>query len=303
MRKKHKAIRVFVTEGCNANCNNCFNHSIRTKKELSTSEFEALCVYLTNSGFTSLKMMGGEPTYHSNFEKIYRIAQDNFKNVALFTNALNDKIINLNPRGKDCIIYNMNFSDMLTQEKVLSEKQGKRTMKFQITPETDVVRTVDSILFWRRIDARLKPSFTFDCTTNIFDEKKVLISKIVAFEKKLDELDIPYGFDHRVPLCFLLGCKDKMSYPGGSCRAETAGLIDAGLNLRYCNQHHDVIVRMLNENNEYIDWEIIKNHLLKYYYQQQIRILNGECINCKLFGDFCNGGCWGEKNSLSVTPQ
>ena len=186
---------------------------------------------------------------------------------------------------------------------MLSDKQGKRTMKFQITSATDVVKTVDSILLWRGIDPRLKPSFTFDCTTNIFDEKEVLISKIVELEKKMDELEIPYGFDHRVPLCFLLGCKDKMSYPGGSCRVENAGLIDAGLNLRYCNQHHDIVVRMLNENNEYIDWEIVKNHLLKYYYQQQLRILDGGCINCNLFGEFCNGGCWGEKNSLSVIPQ
>ena len=257
MRKKHRAIRVFVTEGCNANCQNCFNHSIRGINELSTSEFKGLCVYLIKSGFTSLKMMGGEPTFHSNFEEIYRIAQDNFNSVALFTNALNEKIININPRGKDCIIYNMNFADTLTKEKVLSDKQGKRTMKFQITSATDVVKTVDSILLWRGIDPRLKPSFTFDCTTNIFDEKEVLISKIVELEKKMDELEIPYGFDHRVPLCFLLGCKDKMSYPGGSCRVENAGLIDAGLNLRYCNQHHDIVVRMLNENNEYIDWEIV----------------------------------------------
>ena len=108
MRKKHRAIRVFVTEGCNANCQNCFNHSIRGINELSTSEFKGLCVYLIKSGFTSLKMMGGEPTFHSNFEEIYRIAQDNFNSVALFTNALNEKIININPRGKDCIIYNMN---------------------------------------------------------------------------------------------------------------------------------------------------------------------------------------------------
>ena len=299
----HKAIRVFVTEGCNASCKNCFNSSIRGCQEIAPNRFEELCKYLVSSGFTSLKMMGGEPTVHTQFQTIYQISKAYFKNVALFTNSLNDEVCHIEPREKDTIIYNMNFEKTLTKEKLLIEKKGRRTLKYQITDHTDEKELINSITNWKKIDNRVKPSFTFDCVSNIFEQKDILQSKIVFLEKELNSLQIEYGFDHRVPVCFLLGCKEKLSYPSGCCKVENSGLIDSSLNIRYCNQNHNSIISLINSNGEFKSWNIIENYLLKYYYQQQLEILKGKCIDCELYGDICNGGCWGTKNSDYVVPQ
>lgn len=292
-RLPHKSIRVFLTESCNANCMNCFNKSARTDSEMNIEDFDRLCKYLIEADFTSLKIMGGEPTTHTCFSDMISIAQHYFRNIAIFTNAINDCITKITPREKDVIVYNMNFEPSLTPEKIMTEKPGKRTIKIQINERSNVDQILSMIYKWRAIDKRVKPSFTFDCMTNIFEHKTYLTSCISSLEEVLSEKDIPYDFDHRVPLCFLLGCKEKMSYPGGICKVENSGLIDSSLNLRYCNQHHDKVLNLV-KGGSFIDWEIAKNYLLKYYYQQQIQIMDQGCINCRLFGDYCNGGCWGK---------
>ena len=50
-KSTHKAIRVYITERCNANCPNCFNANNRMNKEMSLSDFTDLCKYLKKNGF------------------------------------------------------------------------------------------------------------------------------------------------------------------------------------------------------------------------------------------------------------
>ena len=291
---KKRAIRVFLTEGCNANCGNCFNKDARQGKELTAEEFSSLCKYLSEAGFNVLKVMGGEPTVHSQFADMIEIAQKYFARVSVFTNALNGTILSFSPRGQDTIVYNMNFESTLTEEKLLLDKPGRRTLKYQISVNTDISLVKQSILMWRTFSDRIKPSFTYDCTCDIFQIREVLLEKTLDLEHWLKKNSIRYGFDHNLPLCFYKDRKESVgvSYPAGRCNVETAGLVDSHLNLRYCNQHHDVVIN-LKKDNDFIPWEVVKNSLLLEYYKVQISVLESGCIECKAFGTECNGGCWG----------
>ena len=294
--KSHRAIRVFLTEMCNANCSNCFNRVARGGKEIDLDTFTRLCEYLEASGFNSLKVMGGEPTTHSVFPQMIDVAQKYFSNVAIFTNALNDEILQINPRRKDTIVYNMNFEPFLTEAKLILDKPGRRTLKFQVNENTDVNSLESKIIKWTSYDTeRIKSSFTFDCTSDIFKHRELLIGKVAELEKFLQDRNLPYGFDHRVPICFFKDSPIHITYPSGRCRVETAGLIDANLNLRYCNQHNDIVTSLLNSDGSFIPWDIVKNYLLAYSYKLQLAIFETGCKDCRYFGDHCNGGCWGSK--------
>ena len=291
---KNKSIRVLLTEKCNAACPNCFNAKIRTATEFDTKKFESLCDYLSDAGFTSLKIMGGEPTVNSSFLDLIEISKRYFYSIHIFTNAINDALCNIKIREQDSIIYNMNFSDTLTESKLVLEQPGKRCLKYQLNKETDIEKLLESInKFMRFAPKRIYPSFTFDCTYNIFKDKDILLSLLDKLEKRLRSLKIKYGFDHKLPVCFVDNKYD-ISYRTGLCRVETSGLIDASLNLRYCNQHHDSVCSLVDKDGKYLSWKIVKNNLLKYYYKQQLELLEGPCGVCEEFGTKCNGGCWGQ---------
>jgi MoaA/NifB/PqqE/SkfB family radical SAM enzyme len=89
--------------------------------------------------------MGGEPTIHPDFSKITKIAQKHFKTVSVFTNAINNKIQEFEPRDNDSIIYNFKFAKLLNKEKLLPEKPGRRSLEIQITSTTNTDKVVDNI--------------------------------------------------------------------------------------------------------------------------------------------------------------
>lgn len=290
---RKRSIRILLTEKCNASCPNCFNSKIRTAAEFDPDKFEGLCNYLSRSGFSSLKIMGGEPTVNSHFLDLIEISKRYFYGVHIFSNALSDAICDIKLREHDSIIYNMNFSNSLTERKFVLTQPGKRCLKYQLNKDTDIDKLLDSINYFMSFSPkRIYPSFTFDCTYDIFKDRDILLELLDNLEKRLRSLKIKYGFDHKLPVCFV-DDKHEISYRTGLCRVETSGLIDVSLNLRYCNQHHESVCSLVDDNGNYIPWGIVKNRLLKYYYEQQLEIMKGPCGDCEKFETECNGGCWG----------
>lgn len=294
VKRTSKAIRVFIAEGCNASCPNCFNREIRGNAEMDPIVFQDLCNYLRESRFTAIKVMGGEPTMHSQFKTMIEIAQRYFHNVSIFTNAINDELLTIVLRDSDTVVYNMNFASQLTPNKLLLNQPGKRSLKIQISENSNVNTIIAIIEKWISFSPdRIKPSFTFDCTQNIFLNKDILIEKLAKLENEMEKRQIHYGYDHKIPKCF---CSQTavLHYPSGLCRPETAGLIDTKLNLHYCNQFHENLISLKNVCGTFIPWNVAKNYILKAFYKRQLDILEGPCATCAFFGIACNGGCWGK---------
>ena len=295
-KNKHKAIRVYITERCNANCPNCFNANNRMNKEMSVSDFTELCIYLQKNGFNHLKIMGGEPTLHKDFSEIIRIAQKYFTTISIFTNGLLDSVKNIKLRKSDSIIYNFNFNKTLTPEKMFFSIGGTRAFEIQVNPKTNEEALVLRILeLTKNFNVRI--SLTLDCTANIFLEKASVIPKLKFIEDKLLENKKSFSYDHKIPLCYLYKTGLHISN-NHKCTTKDAGLIGADLSFRFCNQHAGILTNLKN-GNDFLPWAIIDNYINKTYYEIQLKALENYCMNCVFYNSKCNGGCWIPKDSIS----
>lgn len=292
----HKAIRVYVTERCNANCSNCFNANNRMNKEMSLSDFSDLCKYLQKNGYNHLKIMGGEPTLHEQFPEIIHVAQENFTTISIFTNGLLDSVKKIKLRKSDSIIYNFNFNKSLSLEKMFFSIGGTRAFEIQVNPKTNEEILVSRILeLTKGFDVRL--SLTLDCTANIFIEKSSVIPKLRYIEAKLFENNKSFSYDHKIPLCYLY--KTGLHFSNNhKCTTKDAGLIGADLSFRFCNQHSGILIN-LKDGNDFLPWSIIDNYIKKSFYEIQQKALDKYCLNCIFYDSKCNGGCWIPKDSIT----
>lgn len=175
MVKTIKHIRFYITENCNAKCNNCFNSSNRTNAEMTITNFSQLCAYFKYNGIKHLKIMGGEPTIHPYFLDFINIAQKNFDEITIFTNAINDSISSINLRENDKIVYNFKFAKVINSKKLLVAQLGKRALEVQILKNLNVDVTKNNILRIFKLFPKIEVYLTLDCTINIFSERDSVI--------------------------------------------------------------------------------------------------------------------------------
>ena len=291
-------MRVYITERCNASCPNCFNASSRQNTEMSIDTFSLLCQYLSENGISILKVMGGEPSIHTEFKKIIEIAQSYFSNVVIFTNGLDKQIQSVKLRNSDSIVYNFTFNKSLSAEKLLLQQDGKRTFEIQVTNITNENELIDRIVYFSRLsENKIRISLTLDCTSNIFKTKEIVVKKLQVIEKRLFEENIHFSYDHKMPLCFLY--KTGL-HPNNSslCEVETSAVIDSNLNLRFCLQNPEKLVS-LYQNGHFVPWSILLNHLYKKFYELRTTALGKICLDCVFFNKKCNGGCWIPKSNIT----
>lgn len=297
-QKELKSMRVYVTERCNANCKSCFNAMSRTNAEMPVDAFLRLCKYLKENGITFLKIMGGEPTIHNDFEKIVEIAQEYFSGLSLFTNGINKRIKKVSFRETDSVVFNFSFNKLLNEESLYLGNGGRRSLEIQIHSDTDEIELTKRIIDIAKIDReRIHISLTLDCTSNIFLEKQTIVKKLRYIEQQLFDNDFKFGYDHRMPLCYLY--KTGLHPSGdGICSFPNSGLIGADLKLRFCNQHNEKILNLVDDGR-FLPWTIVKNHLRKRYFELQAESLNKICSECIFYGEGCNGGCWIANDKIS----
>lgn len=293
-----ESIRVYVTEKCNANCPSCINAMSRTKSEMSVENFSSLCKYLSDNGIVHLKMMGGEPTVHNNFEKLVEIAQESFEGLTIFTNGINNRIKNIKLRESDSVTYNFLFNKSISKENLYLENGGRRNFQVQVHKDVDEIQLGNRIVELVNIcKEKIGVALSLDCTSNIFKDRKILIEKLSNIEKILFENEIEFQYDNKIPMCFLYG-SNMNNENDGMCSVDISGVIDSDLHLRYCLQNSEKIFKIY-DSNKFVPWEILLNHLYKYSYSLRQKALNKICLNCNLFNRNCNGGCWISKDFIT----
>lgn len=296
-KTRHKAMRVYVTERCNAKCPNCFNAKSRSDKEMPLEDFKDLCQYLKSNGFNFLKIMGGEPTIHADFVKIIEIAQNNFNGIVIFSNGITDSIKDIQLRENDSVVYNFTFDKFFSKEKMYFENGGKRTFEVQVKTTIDEKELVKRIKELVK-DANVRISLTLDCMANIFTEKQVVLPKLKYIENELMAANLTFNYDHMIPLCYLYKTGLHVSRNSSMCTTRTAGLISSDLFFKFCNQHSASLVS-LKQDGKFIPWSIVENHMQKVFYELRAKALNDYCLNCVYFNKKCNGGCWIPKDIIS----
>jgi len=104
---------VLLTNICNQKCSYCFaaNQLEQKKTEMSFKDFKFVLSFLKKNNEKTIRLMGGEPTLHSQFEKIidYIISQD--LKVHIFTNGLfSNKTANFLVEKRQNIKYSFNIN-------------------------------------------------------------------------------------------------------------------------------------------------------------------------------------------------
>lgn len=295
-----KYMRIYITERCNAKCKNCFNANSRSNSEMAKEDFLELCKFLRANKITQVKIMGGEPTVHPDFVEIIETAQTYFDRVTIFTNGLlHEKLDSIYLRENDAVVYNFTFSKAYTAQALLLKQPGYRSLEVQIKKDSNISMICSELTrIYELADHRsVGISFTLDCTSNILAEKKELIPKIKALVDFASANNYPYSFDHAMPFCFLF--QSGLSIGNNSfCQLYDTGLIDADFNLRMCNQFSKTLIR-IRQQNKFIPWQILCNHIQKAYFETQNTCLNKVCQECVFYDQLCNGGCWMGKDFIS----
>ncbi len=286
-------MRILVTENCNAKCPHCFNGAYREKKEIDIDVFCSLCEYLSKNHIDRLKIMGGEPTIHSAFEELVSIAQSYFVSVVIFTNAINERILNIKPRVNDTIVYNFNFiSSRFDCNKFLFSLPGRRRLEVQISSKTNIDNVINRLFLFRDYP-NLQINLTLDCMEDIFNKKQILEQKLNALSIFITrELNKSFFIDHKIPICFFgTNAHSHKSF----CSLDCAGLIDSSLRLRYCNQYELPLCNILDKDGNYISFENVKSELEKGYNLKLDYLADNKCKDCSYFPHMCNGGCFAHK--------
>ena len=294
-----KSIRFYITEQCNAKCNNCFNRKERNNAQMDLDHFVELCDYFSSNGYTLLKVMGGEPTLHPQFEEIITIAQQKFPRVNLFTNAITNALQAFNPRIEDGIIYNFKFHRAITKDKLLLDKEGMRCLEIQVTSHTDCESLINAIKSVAELsNGRVHPVLTLDCTSNIFEEKNIVIPIYEYIWDFCKRLGLEVGQDHLIPMCYIIGSKIPMPHKGIMCNTDCAGLIDANYNVRFCNQYSDILTNIYQKGKYILPIEDYKKIIVSKFAEIQSTSSNKGCKTCPMHNTYCNGGCFAAKDNI-----
>lgn len=296
--------RIYITEACNAKCPNCFNKNARKGNYMDVESFEKLCRFLSGHGGTQIKIMGGEPTIHPDFSEIMHVAQSYFEVVSLFTNALSPALLEFSPRPKDIITYNFKFRRRLDKDNLFLNLPGIRNLEIQVVPSVIKEKLFEEILRITSLDrSRIIPCFTLDCTANIFRDREQIVPIYDYLITQCRKEGVAFGQDHLIPLCFLSDTHIPMHKSGTNCLLNCAGLIDSSYNLRFCNQHSEVLVNFF-KGDETITISDIE-HVLTNKYNKIMSDIEGKgCGSCAMFGKYCNGGCFVGKSSIPfINPK
>lgn len=288
------SFRVLITEYCNANCPNCFNAKYRKNKEMSTKNFKKLCRYLSDNGIKVLKIMGGEPTVHTEFEKIISIAQTYFESIIIFTNSINDRIKNIKLRENDSITYNFMFiNESYDISKLLLDQPGKRSIEVQVSSDCDENNIIKKMKWLNsncNFGDKVQYNLTLNCIENIFSKEEEIVKKwnyIVNYIQNILQMD--YNIDHNIPKCY--STRINVNRNCNLCSINCSGLIDVDFYLRYCNQFEARIINIMNEDS-FVDYNIVLSELKKTLKQKVTKNYEKKCFNCSEYGKSCNGGCF-----------
>lgn len=87
----NNAPNILLTNLCNARCEYCFARDEMNRnmvQEMKYKDFLKVVKFLKKNKVTSLRLMGGEPTLHTQFEKVVMVGLKKFDNIVIFSNGL-----------------------------------------------------------------------------------------------------------------------------------------------------------------------------------------------------------------------
>lgn len=313
---------ILITNFCNQNCNFCFANlemsRKQTNREIPLQYFKQLLLRLKRSGtsFNTIKLLGGEPTLHSQFENIIELSLKHFSYVQVFTNGIftQEKANFLKkffPRIK--LAFNLTTPGFLGNKKIHQlvldyikdfSSKTKITISITIDPDTDIkslvkpigMEIIKSVNLFRiglaNPIAREKNWYEFKNFRKIGRKLYTLVSHIRNINSRA-RFFLNCGFTH----CMFTNSqyrylkKNKTKIFGWGCFGKTSSFdINPDLTAFHCLPLSTQYRLSLSSNNlSQVNKQFI---LLQYKYWGNILVET--CQKCKVYGHMpnkCPGPC------------
>lgn len=103
-------MNIILTTNCNLDCSYCFARSLRTAQapgEMSMDELDTL-IHTLDPARDPVRLMGGEPTLHSQYRTILKTLKRRGFKITVFTNGIHPNLRRSTPHLPDKILLNLN---------------------------------------------------------------------------------------------------------------------------------------------------------------------------------------------------
>lgn len=161
-----QSLNILITNYCNEKCDFCFARQEMKRqlipREMTLIDYGKILQKLKNKNVDTVKLLGGEPTLHTNFEQIINLTLEKFPFIQIFTNG----------------IFNDNKSKFL--EKFFPRIKltfNLMTPSFQFNPQIRELLIKRIISYASRTEITL--SLTIDPTSNIDFILNIVSEKVV----------------------------------------------------------------------------------------------------------------------------
>ncbi|MEQ8221231.1 MAG: radical SAM protein [Candidatus Eremiobacterota bacterium] len=305
---KEKKMRVLLTEKCNKSCANCFYREDHggQNKDMPLKQAEMLFKRLSELDYKVLKIMGGEPMIHPDFYYLLGLANSLFNRVTVFTNGTAENFKPEKFSRKNAVIINFKFYKSIMYERFAELSRIAKGLIFAIiidndTDTSDICGKINEIYHILSIinpDSDVIFQVSLDCMADPLKNREELNRKWLSVAKYIHEISPQIlSFDHVPPECFwnedsLRFLEDVIGtdYHRSGCGLHDSGLIDASLNLRFCNVYPEPL-GSLWDGEKLINMELIPE-LLQEGFKKKQELLKALPLCSTCTSQTCNGGCF-----------
>jgi len=311
-------MNINITTICNLRCPYCFAVDLwkaagkrPSDREISIANLHKVIRFLKRSKIWEFRMIGGEPTLHSRFERIYTEVADNGFRVELFSNGvINGRKVDFLARqdSLDAIVINIQQLEMYrpAQRRQLMytlERLGSRVSLGYVIYRTDFdLRFLIPIMAKYPVRRGVKLSFaapTLTCRNAYLPPHKhrLVIQRLVVQAGQLGKAGIKMFPDTAFMWC--LFTKQQLESLRRSINFRPVNLcmpvleVSPNLTVFRCFGTASLtdprlkITRFKNVQEAF-----------KYFSAREAGIkqagLFGECLHCQIKGSLCGGGCVAE---------
>jgi len=273
---------------------------------MSLEMFEKALDYISRSGMRQVRLMGGEPTLHPDFQSFVLIALDMDFDIMLFSNGLAEDNISgfleSIPDAKLTVLLNTIHPDEKFTEGIEQQQKFMKKLGSRIIPGVNIFRVgqkLDYLLeyviqYHLREEVRIGISHSVLSGNNEYLHPKQYQNvghEIVKFKSKTQEEGISIGFD-----CGFVPCMFPAAYQnlfakefkkaGNGCHPIIDMLSDG--TFISCYPLHNLLKVKMND-------EIYARDVIRQF-NDALSPFSGigiypHCTSCFLFRKQCNGGC------------
>ncbi|MDR1543749.1 MAG: radical SAM protein [Prevotellaceae bacterium] len=314
----NRQLMVFITGKCNLNCSYCFSNEMQ-QTEMPLLDFEEILQWAKNNQITQISLCGGEPTSHSQFDKILELIQKNGLKTYFASNFTIDctMLKNFNANIIDKIFIHLTkqiFKIQQLKNQLLKNIEFAKKNNIELLFRTNIYDTNPTIETWfelmQKTDIKaLNIALTFPAKNK--NNEFVNISNFEQYYSVLEniinqsvEKNIDLSFAKPIPLCvfdektsqYLLSAQNFYPLCNANEQNCTRNLcINPQKEFHVCLGITDVSLKFQKN----ITWLEIENFCKKTILPLLTKPLFAKCADCFLFDrKLCQGVCLSYKSDL-----